>query len=291
MTAAVANMPDTATLLARMRRRARHVEGLAGSLALHAVAALAVVLLARAGAPPPPDPWTVELVIEQAPAAVQLAAPEAETTAAAPPPEPAQPSALSQAPSEPMRAVPTEQLALDLPMPDEAPPVEIDAHPEVEIEPPPEAPRRKPAAPRPAVTAAEPPSLRMPAPAMTEPAPPAAVAPPAATAAPPASVPPAAPRQASRYGPILLAWLERYRDYPRAARLRRQEGEVLLRLTVDRAGRLLGAEIARPSGVDALDQAALDTARRAAPMPPVPADEPGERLILLVPVLFALAKG
>lgn len=174
--------------------------------------------------------------------------------------EPLQPG--QSAPSDPMRAVPTEQLALDLPMPDERPPVEIDAHPDVEKEPPPEAPRRKPAAPRPAVTAA-----------------------------PPASVPPAAPRQASRYGPILLAWLKRYRDYPRAARLRRQEGEVLLRLTVDRTGRLLGTEIERPSGVDVLDQAALDTARRAAPMPPVPANEPGERLILLVPILFALAKG
>lgn len=103
--------------------------------------------------------------------------------------------------------------------------------------------------------------------------------------------PAAAPPAASRYGAILLAWLERYRDYPRAARLRRQEGEVLLRLTIDRTGRLLGAEIARPSGFDLLDQAALETVRRATPMPAIPADEPGERLILLVPVLFALAKG
>ena len=97
------------------------------------------------------------------------------------------------------------------------------------------------------------------------------------------------PRQVSRYGAILLAWLERYRDYPRAARLRRQEGEVVLRLTIDRAGHLLAAEIARPSGFAALDQAALDTARRAAPLPPLPVEEPGDRAVLLVPVLFALA--
>jgi len=37
-----------------------------------------------------------------------------------------------------------------------------------------------------------------------------------------------------------------------------------------------------------LDEAARDLIRRAQPLPPVPADYPGERLDLIVPVVFSL---
>lgn len=86
----------------------------------------------------------------------------------------------------------------------------------------------------------------------------------AAPAAPPLPSPPAA----SPYSPILLAWLQRYMDYPRAARIRRHEGEVRLRLVLDRSGRLLDVSLAKASGHELLDEAALSMAQRAAPYPP-----------------------
>ena len=248
----------------------REMRGIAASLALHGMAALAVALLAQWQTRPSPEPQVVEIVIEQVAAAAPVAPePKSEPEVRTETPEPV-PAPLAE---------PDQQATVDLPI-SEPPPM-----PSFDLEPAP-PPRRKPMA-EPTQPAPIPVAPRLTEPEARLSTAPAAVAP--SPAAPPA-MPQAEPR-APRYGAILLAWLERYRDYPRAARLRRQEGEVVLRLTVDRTGRLLAAEIARPSGVDALDQAALDTARRAAPMPPVPADEPGDRLILLVPVLFALAKG
>ena len=218
--------------------------GLSASLALHALAALALVLLARPEPPPVSEPRLVELVIEHV----------AASEPAAPPPE---------------------ATAIDLPLPDPAPPVEFEIASE--------APRRKPTPSLPSRAAAGPVPTAPSAPQIT-----------AVTPAPPAIAPAPVqpePQAASRYGAVLLAWLERYSDYPRAARLRRQEGKVMLRLTIDRAGRLLAAEIAETSGFELLDQAALDTARRAAPLPPLPAEEKSDRAVLLVPVLFALSKG
>lgn len=92
------------------------------------------------------------------------------------------------------------------------------------------------------------------------------------------------------YAPILLDWLGRHRDYPRAARLRRQEGTPRIALTLDRSGRLLGLELREVSGHDLLDQAALEMARRAAPFPP-PQLPPGiDKATFIVPIRFHLER-
>lgn len=51
-------------------------------------------------------------------------------------------------------------------------------------------------------------------------------------------------------------------DYPPEARRRREEGVVLLRVTVDARGRVETAEVAQSSGSDLLDEAARKAVRR-----------------------------
>jgi protein TonB len=82
-----------------------------------------------------------------------------------------------------------------------------------------------------------------------------------------------------------MARLERFRRYPTAARARRQEGIARLRVSVARDGSLLHLSLEHSSGVALLDQAALDTFRRAAPLPRVP-DERSAPVELLFPVEF-----
>lgn len=84
---------------------------------------------------------------------------------------------------------------------------------------------------------------------------------------------------------LVLAHLEKYRRYPVRARAARQQGVAHIRFTMNRAGRILSAEIARKSGFFALDQAALATLRRAEPLPAIPEGMPDE-VELTVPVDF-----
>lgn len=105
----------------------------------------------------------------------------------------------------------------------------------------------------------------------------------------PAPTPPAmAPAATENYAAILHAWLLRFRDYPQAARLRRQEGTAQIALTLDSSGRLLQARLHASSGSGLLDRAALAMAERAAPYPP-PQFPPGTlRTTYIVPVRYAL---
>jgi protein TonB len=90
------------------------------------------------------------------------------------------------------------------------------------------------------------------------------------------------------YLAVLRAWLARYKEYPRQARMRRQEGTALLRFVLDRRGAVLEFAIERSSGVEALDRAVLNMLARAQPLPPLPADLPADRLELELPVAFDL---
>ena len=94
------------------------------------------------------------------------------------------------------------------------------------------------------------------------------------------------PRVEADYAAVLLAWLERHKEYPRPARRRGQEGVVLLYVLIDREGRVLQSRIEESSGYLLLDNAALDMLERAAPVPPLPEDMPQERLELVLPVQF-----
>lgn len=68
----------------------------------------------------------------------------------------------------------------------------------------------------------------------------------------------------------LVAWLDRYKDYPPEVKKRKQQGTVVLAFSIDRAGEVLAARIQTSSGYPLLDRAALAMLDRAAPLPPMP---------------------
>ena len=60
----------------------------------------------------------------------------------------------------------------------------------------------------------------------------------------------------ARYEQVLVAWLERNKIYPKRARQRRMQGEVLVRIRIDRQGRVQRFSIERGSNFEWLDRAA-----------------------------------
>lgn len=68
----------------------------------------------------------------------------------------------------------------------------------------------------------------------------------------------------------VMARLERHRRYPNAARARREQGVAHVRVSLARDGSVLSLALEQSSGSAMLDQAALETFRRAAPLPAVP---------------------
>jgi protein TonB len=90
------------------------------------------------------------------------------------------------------------------------------------------------------------------------------------------------------YKSLLYAWLEKHKEYPRRARLRRQEGTAILHFVIDRAGRVLEYRIERSSGYKLLDTEVAAMIERASPLPKVPDKGNGERFVFVIPVTFNL---
>jgi protein TonB len=117
-----------------------------------------------------------------------------------------------------------------------------------------------------------------------------AAAPPLAEPAPPAVAAPVAQRGQGRDSFIarLLAQLNRFKQYPAAARKAHIEGVVLLHFVMDESGHVTKAEIQKSSGRPALDNEALALMARAQPLPALPADFPTRTLDAVVPIEFSL---
>ncbi len=64
----------------------------------------------------------------------------------------------------------------------------------------------------------------------------------------------------------LMRRIESFIQYPAEARLNHMEGRVLVRLVIEGTGHIVSVAIAKSSGYPVLDQAALDTLRRASPI-------------------------
>lgn len=86
----------------------------------------------------------------------------------------------------------------------------------------------------------------------------------------------------------LRAWFERHKEYPRQARMRRQEGVVALRFVLARDGTVIDYRIEEGSGHAALDREVARMIERAQPLPAMPDDMTRERLELVLPVEFSL---
>ena len=242
-------------------------------LALHA--GLMLVLMLRqvqiepAGAPP------AMVTIDLPP----LSAPAPPTPVAPPPPEPqTQPS-----PLEPQ----TQSLPLPEPEVPKLAPSPV-PHPAVAL------PAPQPPKPKPKVRRVE--QVALPPPRQ-EPATPAP--PPAATASLPPSAAPGSGAQASAssapaarasWQAQLVAWIEKYKRYPRVAQEQRQQGVVYLRFAMDRHGRVTSSQINKSSGFELLDDEVLDLIQRAQPLPAPPPEVPGDQISLVVPVAFSLRR-
>ncbi|MEX1033150.1 MAG: energy transducer TonB [Cellvibrionaceae bacterium] len=96
------------------------------------------------------------------------------------------------------------------------------------------------------------------------------------------------PGDTQDYAATLLAWLEQHKEYPRQARLRRQQGTVMLYFVIDRQGRVLQHRIEQSAGYPALDEEVKKMIERAQPLPAMPAAMQQETLELVVPVQFFL---
>lgn len=122
--------------------------------------------------------------------------------------------------------------------------------------------------------------------------PPVMAAPPAAAApvAPPAQAAPQKGAGETRESFLgrLLAQLNRFKQYPRAARQAHIEGVVMLHFVMDANGRVQSFEIAKSSGRPVLDNEALALIQRAQPLPALPADFPTRTLDAVVPIEFSL---
>ena len=111
-----------------------------------------------------------------------------------------------------------------------------------------------------------------------------------AVAPPSPSLPPGAQRATisdpNRESEV-LAWLEKFRRYPRQAQVHWQQGVAYVRVRMDRQGQVLSTHVQRGSGHALLDQEALATFLRAPPLPRPPSLLP-DPIELEVPVEFSL---
>jgi periplasmic protein TonB len=82
----------------------------------------------------------------------------------------------------------------------------------------------------------------------------------------------------------LLAHLDKFKRYP--AERSHTSAEILITLTLDRTGRVLSASIAKGSGDEAFDHAAVTMVERASPVPPPPPLIADEGLDFSLPVIF-----
>jgi protein TonB len=99
---------------------------------------------------------------------------------------------------------------------------------------------------------------------------------------PNAPSPPASP--AASWQQSLVAHLGRFQRYP--AQARGIEGTVSVAFSIDRHGKVVSSRIAKSSGSPLLDAEALDLIKRAAPLPPPPAEIADGQLSFVVPINF-----
>jgi protein TonB len=94
----------------------------------------------------------------------------------------------------------------------------------------------------------------------------------------------AAAAAAADYRSILAAHLQRFKQYPEAAR--GATGTTILSFTVSRSGHVLSSRLGRSSGQPALDAETLALLRRAQPLPAFPAEINAASMSYNVPFNF-----
>jgi protein TonB len=247
----------------------------------------AVIVLLHAGlialgiawyAHTPPAGSPMPTILVDLPPVTSSAAPEPQQMDVAPSPQMQQADAPSPPPEPPKQQTAQEQIPVT---PPQNKPV-VAAPPEQRTEPKPEPPKPAPVKPKPIET--KKPSDRPPAPRTT-------AAPRAERRAPLASARAGAAAGAAAlpaYRERLAAHLQRFKQYPSAAKAAGEQGTAMLTFTVDRHGRVLASRLARSSGHAALDAETMAMIRRAQPLPAFPPEMKQASLSFTVPVHFSL---
>jgi protein TonB len=83
----------------------------------------------------------------------------------------------------------------------------------------------------------------------------------------------------ARYEQELSGWLERHKVYPESAADAGLQGRVIVRVQMNRQGKVVGSWVEKSSGHQILDKAVLAQVMRANPFPPAPATYPGSALL------------
>ena len=230
----------------------------AGALVAHVLFAALVLAWARTPAPPVVEPvMIVELPAEGGAAAAPVLQPAEQQ------PQQPQPELAAVRP-------PIEAPRISAPLPREV----VDVPPPAALQ-----PSVAPVAPPQAAPAATPAVSAAPAPARD-------VVGPGTSSTPGDSA--KAKQQEVDYFSQVSAYLNRRKTYPVEARKARQQGVVVIRFTVDRAGNVSGVSIKRGSGHDTLDTATLDLLQRVAPLPKMPASMQRDSVTLSLPIDYSL---
>lgn len=75
-----------------------------------------------------------------------------------------------------------------------------------------------------------------------------------------------------RYEQMLPLWLQKFKQYPKHARLLKLQGKGIIKITIARNGKVIKSQIEKSTGYAILDGALLDMIERADPVVPVPVD-------------------
>lgn len=111
----------------------------------------------------------------------------------------------------------------------------------------------------------------------------------AAVAPPTVQAPPTRKPDLGWLAGSILQRIEPFKRYPAAARIEKLEGRVVVRAVILADGQLASSDIAKSSGHDILDQAALEAVRQAAPF--VLTQQLGrERVTIHIPLSYTLGR-
>lgn len=95
----------------------------------------------------------------------------------------------------------------------------------------------------------------------------------------------------SAYGVTLAREFAKHRKYPQVARMRGWQGTVKVSLQIDADGNGSNPTISESSGKQMLDDQALETVKKALPLPLPPEILRGKPFSIVVPVVFRLENG
>ena len=86
----------------------------------------------------------------------------------------------------------------------------------------------------------------------------------------------------------LMAWLNRYKEYPIDLKKKKKQGVVTVQFSINKQGEILDSGIIKSSGLADLDAAAIRMLKQANPLPGIPDSLQRDQLTLAIPIEYSL---